>query len=205
MKDKIKKIILDIKSVIFVLTFMHLGMVVLCCWTDIGEIKNVSDFKEKNRNARRGYAEYVDITYKYKGGGHDYYNLYDENGMLLSANREGSKPSRWTAENYLGCIYVCYYDTTCSPLHFFICYDSLIFNTPPIYKTVAYVKHVVLSETTDYTEITFKWKTASGKWKHNDQCISRESADKYIQYKRSRRPVECLVYQTMGGQLAHIF
>ena len=204
MKDKTKKIILDIKTSIFVITCVHFATISLCGWFAIEE-KTLSEFLEHNDNVRRGFAKFVSIRSGGNGGARYYYDLYDEKGMLLSADCSGGNITRWGPNNYKGCRYVLYYNALRPSSNFHICFDSLILDAPLQYKTVAYVKQVAFPDLSDLSIVTIKWKTATGKWDRIEQAVNKNSADKYVQYKKKKQPVECYVYKTSGGYLAHIF
>ncbi|MBO4403633.1 MAG: hypothetical protein J5792_08205 [Bacteroidales bacterium] len=204
MKDKTKKILIDIKQSIFGITCVQFAAIFFCCWFDI-EDKTLSEFMEHNDSVRRGFAEFVSIRGGGKGGADFYYDLYDEKGVLMSADCSGGNVTRWAPGTYLGCRYVLYYNAIRPSSNFHICFDSLILDTPPQYKTVAYVKQVAFPDLSDLSIVTIKWKTATGKWNRVEQAVNKKCADKYVQYKKNKQPVECYVYKTSGGYLAHIF
>lgn len=98
------------------------------------------------------------------------------------------------------CKYVCYYDPL-NPCDYYICFDSLIVESNPIYNTIGYIKHISLGDN-DVATITIRWKSDSGRWKWIEQAVSSTEVDRYKSCKKEGRPVTMVVYKTDGGHLA---
>lgn len=189
-----------VKFIIFILSYFHFFILLITCWSAVDEYKSVDEFLKATDKAKRGYATFVEIDPH--GKTTDYvYNIYDSNDLLINTTRGGGNISRFSPENYLGLKYVCYYDSV-NPCKYYICYDSIIFEMPPVYKTIGYIKHISIVD--DIAILTFRWKSSSGNWHWIEQAVSLVNVDKYKYYKRNRQPIDVFVYKMEKGYLAHI-
>lgn len=189
----------DLKQILLVITCFHFVVILMSCWSIIGEYKNLPDYLSATKNVQRGYAFFVEIDPHVKST--DYvYDICDSNESCLCTTHGGGNITRFAPENYLGCKYVCYYDPL-NPCDYYICFDSLIVESNPIYNTIGYIKHISLGDN-DVATITIRWKSDSGRWKWIEQAVSSTEVDRYKSCKKEGRPVTMVVYKTDGGHLA---
>ena len=191
-----------IKEIIFVVTFFHICVVFLFCWTEIGVCYSLEEFKEKKECVGRGVAKFISI--EPRGKLIDYvYEIFDYKDSLLYTDRNGGNITGFAPENYLGCEYVCYYDLK-TPADNYICYDSIIEGLEKfLYKTKGYVTNV-RSTPYDYDIVTIKWYKKNAGWKYIEQAISIKERDRFLQYKNNGQQVVVSVFETGGGELAQI-
>lgn len=190
----------DWLTVIVVLTFYHIFTVIFASFTMIGDPKDLSEFLEKASRPKRGYAEFVGKEKHNR----NYYRIYNERGELEYGGSGGGIVSGFAPENYIGTKFICYYDWT-NPVNYYICYDSIIYDSKPVYKTKGYIVKVAKPE--EYYEsidLTICWKSKEGKWKLIEQPISVCEYEKYKAIKEKWEPIEISVFKTQGGFLAQV-
>ena len=191
-----------IKQLIFIACYFHFFVVVLISFVMIDEPKNVSEYLEKTAYTERGYAMYCGNGVNGRVG-HGIYYIYNKDGLFQTTIEDGY-PTAYATENYIGSKYVCYYDIT-NPTNYYICYDSIIYDSKPMYKTKGFLVNV--SKTTLFPEaadITICWKSKEGKWKLIEQPISVCEYEKYKAIKEKWEPIEISVFKTRGGFLAQV-
>lgn len=191
-----------IKQLIFIACYFHFFVVVFISFVMIDEPKNVFEYMEKIAYTKKGYAIYCG---KGRNGSINYgiYDIYTKDGLFQTTVEDGY-PTSYAPENYFGSKFVCYYDAT-NPNNHYICYDSIIRESKPVYKTKGYIVNV--SKPALFPEaagITICWKSREGKWKLIDQSISVCEYEKYKAIKEKWEPIEISVFKTQGGFLAQV-
>lgn len=191
-----------IKQLIFIACYFHFFVVVFVSFVMIDEPKNVFEYLEKTAYPKRGYAIYCGNR---RNGSISYgvYEIYNKDGLFQTSVGDGYAAS-FALENYLGTKFICYYSAI-NPNNHYICYDSIIYDSKPMYKTKGFLVNV--SKTTLFPEvadITICWKSKEGKWKLIEQSISVCEYEKYKAIKKKWRPIEISVFKTQGGFLAQV-
>lgn len=187
-----------IKQLIVIGTFFHLFAVIFASFTMIGSPRNISEYLEKTVYPERGYVVYVGED---RGGG--IYTLYNKDG-LFQTTIGGGYASVIATENYFGSKFICYYDIT-DPSNHYICYDSIIYDSNPVYKTKGYIVKVAKPEEYyESIELTICWKSNEGKWRLIQQSLAACKYEKYKTIKKKWEPIEISVFKTRGGFLAQV-
>ena len=188
----------DWLTVIVVLTFFHIFTVIFASFTMIGTPRNLSEFLEKTIYTERGYAVFVGGD---RGGGT--YTLYNKDGLFQTTIGDGYS-SGIAIDNYFGSKFICYYDIT-DPSNHYVCYDSIIYDSKPVYKTRGYIVKVAKPEEYyESIELTICWKSKEGKWRLIQQSLAACKYEKYKAIKEKWEPIEISVFKTQGGFLAQV-
>ena len=192
-----------IKQLIFIACYINFFLVVFISFVMIDEPKNVSEYLEKTAYTERGYAIFCGDGMNGHRMVRGIYHIYNKDGLFQTIV-EGGYSSPYATENYFGSKYVCYYDIT-NPKNRYICYDSIIYDSKPVYKTKGYIVNTTKPALfPEAAGITICWKSREGKWKLIDQSISVCEYEKYKAIKKKWRPIEISVFKTQGGFLAQV-